>query len=108
MWRGSVLYSFPGVVHGLTRSLPNRSARQPVNNAVAMQFSTFSWLPIFCQLNYFGFGSGTNKRLARLTSSVQSFDRSRNPNADTNTQVTTMQVSLYGFRPAFTTQHSVT
>jgi hypothetical protein len=52
-------YSFPGVLHWLTRSLPFRSARQPVNNAAAMRFSTSSWLPIFCPLPYFGFGPGT-------------------------------------------------
>ena len=101
-------YSFPGVVHGLTRSLPIRSASQPVNNAAAMRFSTFDWLPIFCLLLYFGFGSGTNSSYARLTSKLRPFDRSRNPNTDTHPQVTTFYVSLYVLRPAFTTQHSVT
>ena len=101
-------YSFPGVVHGLTRSLSIRSASQPVSNAVAMQMLSFSWLPIFCPLPYFGCGSGTNKPYARWTSKARSFDRSRNPNPDTHPQVTTLHVSLYELRPAFTNQHSVT
>lgn len=101
------MYSFPGVVHGLTRSLPNCSASQPVNNAVAMRFSTISGLPVFCPIPYFGSGFGTNQSDARPTSLSQPFDRSRDPNPDTHPQVTTLQVSLYVLRPGFTTQHSV-
>ena len=101
-------YSFPGVVHWLTRSLPFRSARQPVNNAAAMRFSTSSWLPIFCPLPYFGFGPGTNNPNVRWTNESRPFDRSRNPNTDTHPQVTTLHVSLYELRPAFISQHIVT
>src|SRR5207245_6694568 len=86
------LYSFSGVVHRLSRSLWIYSGTQTVNNAVAMPNSNFVFQKEALQCN-FGFGSGTNRKSARWTSLAQSFDRSRNPNADTHSQVLTPYVS---------------
>jgi GTP cyclohydrolase II len=55
---------------------------------------------------YFGFGSGTNKKSARLTSITQALDRSRNPNVNTHSQVPTTDVLHYtacDSRPNYTT-----
>ena len=88
------LYSLSGVVHRLNRSPRICSAIQTVNNAVAMPNPNFSFQEKSPQCN-FGLGSGTNEKPARSTSIAQSFDRSRNPNADTHSQVPTSTVSPY-------------
>ena len=77
-----------GVVHRLSRSFWISSATQTVNNAVAMLTSE---LPF----SYFGFGPGTNTRNVRWTNIAQNFDRSRNPNTDTHSQVMTPNVPHY-------------
>jgi hypothetical protein len=88
------LYSLSGVVHRLNRSFLICSAIQTVNNAVAMPNPNFSFQEKSPQCN-FGFGSGTNVKSARSTSIAQLFDRSRNPDADTHSQVPTTTVSPY-------------
>jgi hypothetical protein len=84
----------PGVVHRLSRSFRIDSGIQTVNNAVAMPEPSFSFRQISASAN-FGFGSGTNTKPARSTSLAQTFDRSRNPNTDTHSQVPTFNVSTY-------------
>ena len=88
------LYSLSGVVHRLNRSFQWRSALQPVNNAVGAA-KLFSASMKKAPHYIFGFGSGTNMKTARLDEHSASFDRSRNPNADTHPQVPTPNVSLY-------------
>jgi hypothetical protein len=88
------LYSFSGVVHRLSRSVVICSTAQPVSNAVAMRNSIS--IPGRISFRYsFGFGSGTNMKPARSTSLAQHLDRSRNPIADTHSQVPTANVSPY-------------
>jgi len=65
-------------------------------------------LPMAWPNGHFGFGSGTNRMSARWTSLAQSLDRSRNPNADTHSQVLTADVLLYSLRPTFTNTESLT
>ena len=88
------LYSLSGVVHRLRWSPPIRSTAQTVNNAVAMPAANLSFQAQPPQ-GKLGFGSGTNRKPARSTSLAQLFDRSRNPNADTHSQVPTSNVSPY-------------
>jgi hypothetical protein len=88
------LYSLPGVVHRLDRSLPICSTGQTVNNAVAMTNAIFAFLENSLQ-GIFGLGSGTNMKSARWTSLAQPFDRSPHPNADTHSQVLTTDVCPY-------------
>ena len=98
---GLALYSFSGVVHRLRRSSRSSSATQAVHNAVAVATKESFLVGKNPPRNYFGFGSGTNTCPARFDEHSPTFDRSRNPNADTHTQVMTPNVSLYGLRPAF-------
>jgi hypothetical protein len=44
---------------------------------------------------------------SRLTNRARLFARSRNPDADTHSQVPTFDVPLYGLRPASINQHSL-
>lgn len=81
-------YRFSGVVHRLSRSFWIYSATQTVNNAVAMLTSNI-------RFNYLGLGPGTNTRNVRSTNIAQNFDRSRNPNMDTHSQVMTSNVLHY-------------
>jgi hypothetical protein len=90
-----LLYRFSGVVHRLSRSFQILSATQTVNNAVAMNFLMNCLLHKIAPRKHFGFGSGTNRTPTRWTSRAQHFDRSRNPNADTHTQVLTPNVPHY-------------
>ena len=102
-----LLYRFSGVVHRLSRSFQILSATQTVNNAVAMNFLLNRFLHRISPRKYSGFGSGTNRTPARWTSRAQHFDRSRNPNADTHTQVLTPNVPHYTACAPRSIQHKV-
>ena len=89
-------YSFPGVVHRLSKGAPVSPAAQTVNNAVAarrrpMIFRSRSWVENVT----LGSALVRTSILARSTSIRRLFDQSRNPNADTHTQVPTPNVSHY-------------
>lgn len=90
--QSETLYSFSGVVHGLSRSI-TYSTTQTVNNAVKKLVKRV--LALSPQLWHFGLGPGTNMNSARSTSLTQSFDRGHNPNADTYSQVPTTDVLHY-------------
>jgi hypothetical protein len=85
-----LLYSFSGVVHGLSRNDRVSSATQPVSNAVAMLAQDAnSFLSGVRSSGYFGFGPGTNRAPVRLPNLGQLLGQGPNPNADTHSQVMT-------------------
>src|SRR6476661_5393141 len=89
------MYSFSGVIHRRSGGHRLCSATETVSNAVAMTKSGISFLQNNASKLYFGCDSGTNLCPSRWTSIAQTFDRSRNPNADTHSQVMTPNVPHY-------------
>ncbi len=69
----------------------DRSATQTVNNAAEPILMTKVLQTLSASL-HLGFGSGTNRQPARLTSIAQSLDRSRNPSVTMHSQVPTTNV----------------
>jgi hypothetical protein len=91
-----VLYSFPDVVHRLGRGLPVCPATQPVNNVVAEPTVKVIFISkLASRQSNLGSALVRTSSLARATSMGRPFDQSRNPNADTHTQVPTINVSPY-------------
>ena len=89
-------YSLPDVVHRLGRGSSICPSTQPVNNVVAQR--PMKMILIFtapCRLAILGLALVRTRSTARATSIGRPFDQSRNPNADTHTQVPTMNVSSY-------------
>jgi hypothetical protein len=90
------LYSFSGVVHRLGRSTHLHSVSQTVNNAVG----PMNLWRQFCLLQtsgtcYFWVGLRYEQTVCAFDASSAIFDRSRNLNADTHSQVMTPNVSHY-------------
>ena len=89
-------YSFPDVVHRLSKGIQVWPAAQTVNNVVAarrikMIFQSPAWVGNVT----LGSALVRTYEFARSTSPWRPFDQSRNPNADTHTQVPTPHVSHY-------------
>jgi hypothetical protein len=89
-------YSFPDVVHRLSKGIQVRPAAQTVNNVVAEPRSKMIFSAPACVGNVtLGSALVRTCEFARSTSPWRLFDQSRNPNVDTHTQVPTPHVSHY-------------
>ena len=97
---GHRLYRFPDVIHRLQMSVPPSSSLQSVNNVVRAEDGETG-----ANLYYLGRAAVRITKAARWTSFGQFFDRSSDPDSDTNTQVSTLARLIYtAFAPSLSSR----